>query len=179
MASDALQSVIERVKLRDVWLLAGKQETLNDAAGLQLETEWRHRLVAVSLFDVDDPDSYPQKRALRIELQVALRWLALVKPTRRKAKVSSQQPRAIATIEGQFAAQYAVLGELDDTGLQVFAEKNAYIHVWPYAREYLANTALRMNLPKCVLPAIQFARGATLPMPEALGMVAHLPSDRS
>jgi len=167
METSALQGVIEHVKLRDVWLLSGRQDTYSDPSG-QLETQWRHKLKNVTLFDVDQMANYPTGRALRIELQVGARWIAKSKSrktkTQRISPESVKQPDEVAFVEGNFAAEYAVLAELDESGLGEFAEKNAYLHVWPFAREYLCSMASRMNLPKCVLPAIQFARRKMSPI---------------
>lgn len=60
----------------------------------------------------------------------------------------------IAEIEATFVADYAISGddELDQKGIQEFAQLNLPYHVWPYWREQLQNIATRALIPIPMLP---------------------------
>lgn len=62
-------------------------------------------------------------------------------------------------------AEYRMSEDPGKESLKEFALRNASYHIWPYWREYLMGQCLRMNLPKVILPAVQFAqnRGSEKP----------------
>jgi hypothetical protein len=66
--------------------------------------------------------------------------------------------RVRAVISGLMVAEYDMREDPGEDALKEFALRNASYHVWPYWRELLASQCQRMNLPKLVLPAVQFAQ---------------------
>jgi hypothetical protein len=66
-----------------------------------------------------------------------------------------------AYIGGVMVAEYRMTEDPGKEGSRQFALRNASYHIWPCWREYLVGQCLRMNLPKLVFPAVQFARNQT------------------
>jgi hypothetical protein len=74
-------------------------------------------------------------------------------------KNGDDDPEVKAHIEGVMVAEYLMQADPAPDALKQFALKNASFHIWPYWREYLSTQCLRMNLPKLIMPAVQFASG--------------------
>jgi hypothetical protein len=68
-----------------------------------------------------------------------------------------QEPDVKAVIESVMVAEYLMVDDPGTEALKMFAFNNASYHVWPYWREFLSAQCLRMNLPKIMTPAVQFA----------------------
>lgn len=60
-----------------------------------------------------------------------------------------------AVIEADYVAEYIMGGDLTEDALNVFLEKYASYHIWPYWRELLSSQCTRMQLPKITLPVMQ------------------------
>jgi len=62
----------------------------------------------------------------------------------------------MAEITAVFVAEYEqdCDTEIPLDALNAFGQDNALFHVWPYWREYLQNTCLRMKLPPVTLPML-------------------------
>lgn len=63
----------------------------------------------------------------------------------------------LAQIEATFVVDYDTDTDPGPEALEAFAKQNASYHVWPYWREFVSNQCARMDLPRVVIPTIQFA----------------------
>ena len=63
------------------------------------------------------------------------------------------QPPAV-TMRAKYELEYSVPGDFKATKaeLRAFAEVNGAFNAWPYFREFVQSTSLRMDLPPIILP---------------------------
>lgn len=74
------------------------------------------------------------------------------------------QPDIMVQIDATFMADYVIANpelKADREALDAFAVANAGYHVWPYWREYFSSQVSRMNLPKVMLPMMQFTKASS------------------
>lgn len=74
--------------------------------------------------------------------------------------VANDQKTPSVTMTATFELRYSVpeeLGEITKEELTAFAEVNAVFNAWPYWREYIQSTFVRMNLPPVVLPVFRLS----------------------
>lgn len=74
--------------------------------------------------------------------------------------VANGQDAPAVTMEATFELKYHVPADLEEVSkdeLTAFAEVNAIFNAWPYWREYIQSTFVRMNLPPVVLPVFRLA----------------------
>ena len=62
-------------------------------------------------------------------------------------------------IAASFALDYLIepAAEFPDDSLQAFAATNGVFNAWPYWREYVQNTCVRMGLPAITVPVFRIA----------------------
>lgn len=153
--TDDLQKAIECLSIRDVYLRSATSNLASDfdpKYGTELENlevQFRHLVTHSNLLELnEDEDNAIQLFRVFVELGTRL-----VLPTTDE----NAEPEVMAYIEGVMVAEYQVDDNPGPEALKAFALNNASFHIWPYWREYLSSQCLRMNLPKLVLPARQFA----------------------
>lgn len=64
------------------------------------------------------------------------------------------------TLKATFELRYSVpedLGEVTTEELAAFSEVNAIFNAWPYWREFIQSTFVRMNLPPILLPVFRLS----------------------
>lgn len=173
---DSLQSAIDALRIRDVYLrqsdafLADGFEPKYDPDVDALEVQFQHRVTESSVLEVED-DGEVLPRLFRVFIHLGARLVAPAESAdgaqtlpdserlSDKARVATDDPsRVCAMITGMMVAEYDMVGDPSKEALKEFALRNASFHVWPYWREFLASQCLRMNLPKVMLPAVQFAQ---------------------
>jgi hypothetical protein len=90
----------------------------------------------------------------------------------------SKEENRIVVIECKFEAQYAVNTEYCPTEKQIdaFRSANAVFNCWPFFREYVQNTAVRMNFPSPSVPFLRIVGKAQLQGQEAVGSPAAIPA---
>lgn len=73
----------------------------------------------------------------------------------------TDDPQVIATVTATYVVKYAIAeGESpSEADLQAFAKTNGLYNVWPYWREFIANSIVRTGLPSYLAPV--FKIGAT------------------
>jgi len=71
-----------------------------------------------------------------------------------------QESQPLFLIECQFEAQYALAEGFDpsEQQIQAFQSANAVFNCWPFFREFVQNTATRMNFPPPPVPFLRIVR---------------------
>jgi hypothetical protein len=85
-----------------------------------------------------------------------------------KKEDNEQDSIELVSIECRFAAQYGMLGDYrpSDDEIEAFRAGNAVFNCWPYFREFVQNTVVRMNLPPPAIPFLRLVpRPSTGPVP--------------
>jgi hypothetical protein len=66
----------------------------------------------------------------------------------------------LAEMSGTYVLHYTLNGEPpDEEAIQVFAENNATFNAWPFIRQYLHDSSVRLALPPFLLPLLHPDRG--------------------
>jgi hypothetical protein len=152
---ELLQKAIDSLNIQDVFFVSSILELSDDFEPKynsdieSLGIQFKHHVKKHLTFEVEDGDV--KEKIFRVYVELGARWVI----EQDEEKVG--EPNVCAIVEGSVVAEYQMLGDLSDEALREFALNNASFHVWPYWREYLMSQANRMNLPKTVLPAVQFA----------------------
>jgi hypothetical protein len=74
--------------------------------------------------------------------------------------VANGQETPIVTMEATFELKYSLPADFESVTqeeLAAFAEVNAIFNAWPYWREYIQSTFVRMNLPPVALPVFRLS----------------------
>ena len=152
----ALQKVIDCLKIRDVYLYSSSASLVDafepkyDPNLDKLEVQFKHIVSRSNVLEVDE--SSKTIKLFRVFVEFGARWVLLGTG---QDSVDSTQIKAY--IEGVMVAEYLMQDDPGPDALKQFAMKNASFHIWPYWREYLTAHCQRMNLPKLVMPAVQFS----------------------
>lgn len=150
-----LQKAIECLTIRDVYLRSSSAALMDDfepkydVDADRLEVQFKHVVTHSNVLELEE-DAGEKTCLFRIFVDLGTRW---VLPN----VESDENPAVKAHIEGTMVAEYQMDNDPGPDALKTFALKNASYHIWPYWREYLSSQCLRMNLPKLVMPARQFA----------------------
>jgi hypothetical protein len=154
--ADALQQAIDHLKIHDVYLRSSEARL---ADGFEpkyddldsVEVQFKHVVTHSNVLELDEgTDATVQ--LFRVFVELGTRWLG---PADTHA---GEDERLLAQIDGVMVAEYRMQADPGKDALKQFALKNASFHIWPYWREFLTTQCMRMNLPKLVMPAVQFAR---------------------
>ena len=98
-------------------------------------------------------------RLLRIHVDTGLRLVSGADANQPPDAGGAPPPNTVrAELSAQFVAEYLITcPDLSDEARNVFVERNAAFHVWPYWRELIESTCARARLPLVILP--MFAQG--------------------
>lgn len=158
--NDDLQRAINCLQIQDVYLRSAKCglsegfEPKYDGELDALNVQFRHAVTHSSVLILEEDKEEPVS-LFRVFVELGVRWLE----SGQDETDDDIEPKAY--IGGVMVAEYRMTEDPGKEGLKQFALRNASYHVWPYWREYLMGQCLRMNLPKLVLPAVQFATNRT------------------
>jgi len=156
---ELLQQAIDALRINDVYLrsssawLADDFEPKYDPGLDRLELQFKHLVTqsSVSILTEDADAGGEQIQLFRVHVELGSRWVDA------KAVPEGDEKPVKAEIDATMVAEYVMSRDPGQEALKLFALKNASFHIWPYWREFLTMHCLRMNLPKLVLPAVQFA----------------------
>jgi len=156
--NDALQKAIDNLLINDIYLRSAEShlsddfEPKLDAQTDHLDAQFKHVVTHWNVLRLEQEGEEPVS-LFRVFIELGVRWLE-----ESGENDISEESRIKAEINGLMVAEYRMTDDPGKEGLNEFARRNASYHVWPYWREYLMGQCLRMNLPKLVLPAVQFAQ---------------------
>jgi preprotein translocase subunit SecB len=82
-------------------------------------------------------------------------------------------------IEARFALTYSIGSQdnLSETNYEAFGQRNGVYNAWPYWREFVQSTTVRMGLPPLTLPVYRVGisklqQDASLPEPKAVRQIS-------
>jgi len=156
MMSEALQRAIASLEIHDVYLyssqafLKEKFEPKYDSTLDDLVVQYKHNVMRSSVLILEGGEE--KIKLFRVFIELGARWIS---SSTQKDVVEAQDIKA--QIEGTMVAEYLMKTDPGEEALSQFALKNASYHIWPYWREYATAHSQRMNLPKLVLPTVQFS----------------------
>jgi hypothetical protein len=156
--NDTLQKAIDSLLINDIYLrstessLSEEFEPKYDTGIDHLEVQFRHVVTHWSVLALEQEGEDPVS-LFRVFVDLGVRWL---EPGTDGG--DADDGRVKARIEAMMVAEYRMSEDPGKESLKEFALRNASYHIWPYWREYLMGQCLRMNLPKVILPAVQFAQ---------------------
>jgi hypothetical protein len=159
--NETLQRAIDALQIRDVYLrestsfLAEDFEPKYDEDLNGLEVQTQHFVKSTSVLELEQEGEALQN-LYRVSIQLGVRWVGAA--TSDGARDNVDEDPVKAAITALMVAEYSMRDDPGEEALTEFALRNASYHVWPYWRELLASQCMRMNLPKLVLPAVQFAK---------------------
>lgn len=163
--SAELQKAIDALRIQDVYLRNSRGDLIDGFDPRyspeinDLAVQFKHVVTRGEVLELQDGKE--EINIFRVHIELGARWVVLPGSettedgTKEKDEEGDADVRAV--IEATFLAEYLIEGDPGQDALDTFALKNASFHVWPYWREYLMSQAMRMNLPKVALPAVQFA----------------------
>lgn len=95
---------------------------------------------------------------LRIPVETGLRFVSASPATSEEGSATAAGA-VKAEVTALFIAEYQITcPELSEEARNIFAERNAAFHVWPYWREFIQSVCVRARLPLVTLP--MFAQSA-------------------
>lgn len=123
----------------------------------EFDYQFRHVVLGTELITPDE-ESTDCPSYFRTLLHLGVRW---GEEQQESDEDDDDNFVVLGKIEATFVAEY----ELTDVGmssecLREFSLRAPSFHVWPYWREFVANTAARCNVPKIVMPPMQAAQNA-------------------
>ena len=154
--NNALQKAIDSLKIRDVYLRSSNASLEDDFEPKydpdidNLDTQIKHIVTSSNVLELLEEDD--KHCIFRVFIDLGVRWV-----THSPEENENEEPETKAFIEGVMVAEYYMKSNPGPEALKLFAMQNASFHVWPYWREYVTSHCQRMNLPKMVMPAVQFA----------------------
>ena len=164
MNSPELQAAINALSIRDVFLrssscnLADRFDARFGPDQDALRVRWKHvvhQTVRITLTD----DEGEATELFQVIVALGVQLLEADEQAGDGSKPQKIDPKQIkATIEATLVAEYTIGVDPGQAALDEFAKNNASFHIWPYWREYLMSQCGRMNLPKIVVPAVQFSK---------------------
>ena len=156
--NDALQNAIDSLLINDIYQRSAEShlsddfEPKFDAHTDRLDVQFKHVVTHWNVLRLEQEGEEPVS-LFRVFVELGVRWLE-----ESGGENVSEESRIKAEINCLMIAEYRMANDPGKEGLNEFARHNASYHIWPYWREYLMGQCLRMNLPKLVLPAVQFAQ---------------------
>lgn len=161
MNHEALQRAKDGLQIQDVFLAASSSslavgfDPKFDPRIENMELELRH--IPKRSYLINGTHEGEEISIFRVEIEAGARQTVAFNGQ----EGEEAQPEVLVRIEATFMADYLILDPAlfdDREALDSFALANASYHVWPYWREFLSTQAVRMNLPKIMLPIVQFPK---------------------
>lgn len=155
--NEHLQRAIDTLSIQDVFVRSSVLSIENDFDPKfncdldSLGVQFKHLVRKHEVLKLENDGESLQ--VFRVHIELGARWVCADE----SSKKDENDLAVVAFIETTMVAEYLMQDHPGSEALEIFALRNASYHVWPYWREYLMNQAMRMNLPKTVLPAVQFA----------------------
>jgi len=155
--NESLQKAIDSLRIHDVYLrsseviLSEEFEPKYDPDLDTLDVQFKHAVTRSNVLLLEE-EGESTVQLFRVFAELGARWLEPAEDG------DGDDSRLRAKIEAVMVAEYQMKEDPGKDALKEFALRNASYHIWPYWREYLSTQCMRMNLPKLVLPTVQFAK---------------------
>lgn len=160
------QKAIDNLQIKDVFLMTSFSEISADyepkysSTPDKIGVQYKHIVDRSAIVSFSSEEEENVIKLFRVYIELGAKWAyASDEETENDSSSDSENKDSLARIEACFVAEYQLKNETPQEALEEFALKNASYHIWPYWREYLMSHAARMNLPKAVLPMVQFSVG--------------------
>ena len=161
------QQAIDNLQIKDVFLMTSFSEISADyepkysSTSDKIGVQYKHIVDRSAVVSFSTEEEENVIKLFRVYIELGAKWAYASDDDSENDNRSSESDDkdSLARIEACFIAEYQLKNEIPQEALEEFALKNASYHIWPYWREYLMNHAARMNLPKAVLPMVQFSVG--------------------
>jgi hypothetical protein len=154
---EALKRALDNLHIEDLALRHSVVEVDADCIlgvdenQLEIQLKWGAR--NARLINATDNATNKSRALFIVEIGTSVRLVD-------KAELKSDDvvKKARAQVDATFLASYRVQdgADIEQPALDEFAKHNVIYHVWPYWREYLANTLARAHLPAFTLPMFRF-----------------------
>lgn len=154
-----LKQFIESVELQDIHLDSFTAKTISRD---QMEAMPRFQLMEKREFldvVVSEPDRHPMTMRVRYSLGALLT---------EEAEDGGDNPPKVAVVEAEVVAIYQ-LSQTLPAGSKVaeeFARTSVLFNLWPFWREFVQETSIRLRWPMVTLPLLKFTKPAP-PLPNA------------
>jgi len=152
MISASHQKAIDSLVIQDVYLRNTSsiiQDEFDPKYGIEkdsLSIEFKHYVKESMVIELEGDG-----QLLRVLISVGARWMG------NNLEDKDKDESVMAQIEAEYVAEYSMTEMLENDCIDEFSLKNSSYHVWPYWREFLSSQCDRMQLPKVILPTVQFA----------------------
>jgi len=160
------QKAIDNLQINDIFLMTSFSEISADyepkysSAPDKIGVQYKHIVDRSAIVSFSSEEEENVIKLFRVYIELGAKWAyASDEETDKNSDSDSKNKDSLARIEACFVAEYQLKNETSQEALEEFALKNASYHIWPYWREYLMSHTARMNLPKAVLPMVQFSVG--------------------
>lgn len=160
--NEVLQKAIECLDVQDIFLWSSNCSLMDGLDPKYIDsnsmvTQLRHNVARgeVMTLNVNEDN---EMQIFRVLINFGARWVLEEDRDEEQGDESVDESIDVrGEIEASFISEYLMKSNPGQDALNEFALRNAIYHVWPYWREYLMSQCMRMNLPKAVLQAVQFA----------------------
>ncbi len=138
ISPEEYRSLLEKIELREIFLIESKSK---------LYEEYRVPNLELNIKDNNTFETSDNK------LKVNCRYSF-------KAK-GEDQPKPFIEIVAKFQLIYDISDNVEITNdfFEVYKEVSLDFIIWPYVREFVQNTVIRMNLPPLTLPMRKAIKG--------------------
>ena len=161
------QQAIDNLQIKDVFLMTSFSEISADyepnysSTSDKIGVQYKHIVDRSAIVSFSSEEEENVIKLFRVYVELGAKWAyASDDDSENDSSPDTDNKGSLARIETCFVAEYQLKKEIPQEALEEFALKNASYHIWPYWREYLMSHAARMNLPKAVLPMVQFSVGS-------------------
>ena len=165
MSNALLQEAISCLAIQDVYTRGHSLTTAPDydpkfnpgTLGVQLRAHVQSGQIITLLNNEAQKET--STRLLRVHVDTGLRLVSGADANQSPETGDTAPPNTVrAELTAQFVAEYLITcPDLSDEARNVFVERNAAFHVWPYWRELIESVCARARLPLVILP--MFAQG--------------------
>lgn len=159
-----LQEAIDALTINDVFV---QSASLNSPAtnGIDLLSagvyhQGRHSVQETQLLKGEFDGQ--QVQMFRVLVSLGVRWIKFLDEDGEEQQNADpsddRQFESLGEVGAIFVAEYRLSEDVSTEALDTFARINASFHVWPYWREFVTAACNRMNIPRVMVPATQFAQ---------------------
>lgn len=125
--------------------------------GTDFPSQFRHYVFGTEVLVPEDGEG---EHFFRTVVEVAVRWGTIVEPSDQTSNSEDDSFTELGRIEATYVAEYNQSKEISSDALQAYSLKWPSVHIWPFWREFVANTCARLGVPKITIPVMTRAQNA-------------------